>query len=79
MKWYSTRNESYGDYVLSTLLVLLIWVGTIAIIVAYPMAMIWVMNTLFPALAINYTFWTWLAMFFANLHIVGLFKYAKKG
>jgi len=27
-----------------------------------PLATIWALNTLFPALAIDYTFWTWLAV-----------------
>ena len=33
----------------------------IAIIIAGPLISIWALNTLFPALAIPYTFWTWLA------------------
>jgi len=28
---------------------------------AFPLAIIWALNTLFPALAIPYNFWTWLA------------------
>jgi hypothetical protein len=27
----------------------------------FPFAIIWALNTLFPALAIPYNFWTWLA------------------
>jgi len=27
-----------------------------------PLATIWALNTLFPALAIDYTFWTWLSV-----------------
>lgn len=34
----------------------------IALIILGPFATIWAMNTLFPALAIPYTFWTWLAV-----------------
>lgn len=33
----------------------------IAVIIAGPLISIWALNTLFPALAIPYTFWTWLA------------------
>lgn len=33
----------------------------IVLIVVGPLITIWAMNTLFPALAIPYTFWTWLA------------------
>lgn len=41
------------------LIVLLI----VAIIAFGPLLLIWSLNTLFPALAIPYTFWTWLAAF----------------
>lgn len=34
----------------------------IALIIFGPLATIWALNTLFPALAIPYTFWTWLAV-----------------
>jgi hypothetical protein len=33
----------------------------IALIIAGPLLVIWSLNTLFPALAIPYTIWTWLA------------------
>jgi hypothetical protein len=35
----------------------------IAIVVGAPLAVIWALNTIFPALAIAYTFETWLATF----------------
>lgn len=38
------------------ILALLIWV------VLFPWVVIWALNTLFPLLAIPYTFWTWLAV-----------------
>jgi hypothetical protein len=41
------------------------------VIVASPLAAIWCLNTLFPALAIPYTFNTWFAMFFLTLMIKG--------
>lgn len=31
------------------------------LVIAGPFINIWALNTLFPALAIPYTFWTWLA------------------
>lgn len=34
-----------------------------AILIGMPIALIWALNTLFPALAIPYTFETWLAAF----------------
>ena len=39
----------------------LIIVLCVALIIAGPLVTIWALNTLFPALAIPYTFWTWLA------------------
>ena len=32
-----------------------------------PLLVIWSLNTLFPVLAIGYTFWNWLAVFFLML------------
>ena len=49
-----------------TLAVLLI----IAIVVGAPLAVIWALNTMFPALAIAYTVETWLATFIMSL-VVG--------
>lgn len=47
-------------------------VGAVCIIVLLlavgPLITIWALNTLFPVLAIPYTFWTWLAVI-----IVGMF------
>ena len=33
----------------------------VVLIAAGPLLTIWALNTLFPVLAIDYTFWTWLA------------------
>jgi hypothetical protein len=33
----------------------------VTLIVAGPLLLIWALNTLFPVLAIPYTFWTWVA------------------
>ncbi len=38
------------------------------VIVLFPWAVIWALNTLFPALAIPFTFWTWLAVL-----VIGMF------
>jgi hypothetical protein len=43
--------------------VLVIIAIAILLIVGAPIALIWAMNTLFPALAIPYTLETWLAAF----------------
>lgn len=46
-------------------------VGVAAVVVFFtllgPLLVIWSVNTLFPSLAIAYTFWTWLATFFLML------------
>lgn len=34
----------------------------IALIIFWPFVIIWALNTLFPILAIPFTFWTWLSM-----------------
>jgi hypothetical protein len=41
----------------------LILLLAVAAIVVAPLLWIWSLNTLFPVLAIPYTFWTWLASF----------------
>jgi hypothetical protein len=48
------------------LLILLI----IAIIIAGPLLTIWALNTVFPALNIPFTFWTWLAAVVLQLQLV---------
>jgi hypothetical protein len=47
----------------AALLVVVLFVVLIAI---GPLLLLWSLNTLFPALAIPYTFWTWLAAFFLS-------------
>ncbi len=34
----------------------------LAMFIFFPLAVIWGLNTLFPVLAIPFTFWTWLAV-----------------
>jgi hypothetical protein len=45
---------------MSKLIVAIILV--VFLIAVGPLATIWAVNTLFPALAIEYTFWTWLSV-----------------
>jgi len=47
-----------NDYIKIAGLVLLV----IILLIVGPLITIWALNTLFPVLAIPYTFWTWLAM-----------------
>jgi hypothetical protein len=37
-------------------------------VILFPWAVIWALNTLFPALAIEFTFWTWLSVL-----VIGMF------
>jgi hypothetical protein len=58
---------------------IMLYVGMIAFIIVLlaigPLAVIWAWNTLFPAVAVQFTFWTWLsvvilgAFFRANVSI----------
>ena len=41
----------------------------VVIIAIGPLLTIWALNTLFPVLAIPYTFWTWLAVVFLGVFI----------
>jgi hypothetical protein len=41
----------------------------VLIIAIGPLLTIWAFNTLFPVLAIPYTFWTWLAVIFLGVFI----------
>lgn len=53
----------------------LLALAIIIVIIFGPIATIWALNTLFPALAIPYTFWTWLAMLVLS---TGLFYKSSK-
>ena len=48
------------DFISATGVVILF----IALVAAGPLLFIWSLNTLFPSLAIAYTFWNWAAAFF---------------
>lgn len=49
-------------------LLLILLVGVlISLGLLAPLAIIWALNTLFPALNIAYSFWTWLAVVVLNL------------
>ena len=43
----------------------------ILMIVFWPFAIIWAINTLAPAMSIPYSFWTWLAVVVLNLSTFG--------
>lgn len=43
-------------------------IALLVFVILFPWAVIWAMNTLFPTLAIPFTFWTWLAVL-----VIGMF------
>lgn len=54
-------------------------VGIILLIVFFPFAILWSLNTLFPVLAIPYNFWTWLAVVALNLSWMSKSVSVRKG
>lgn len=42
--------------------ILFLFCLAIAFVILWPFVVIWALNTLFPALAIQMNFWTWLAV-----------------
>lgn len=54
-----------------TLAVFLLTVLIIALLVFGPLITIWALNTLFPILAIEYTFSTWLATILVGMFLRG--------
>lgn len=54
---------------------LFIFIAIVAVfIIAGPLLLLWALNTLFPALAIPFTFWTWLAAFLLSAPFVNRSK-----
>jgi fatty acid desaturase len=45
----------------SVVVIVLIVLVAVAVVAVGPLLILWSLNTLFPALAIPYTVWTWLA------------------
>ena len=59
---------------LDTTTVVILAVVVIALLIVGPLAAIWALNTLFPVLAIQYSFWSWLAVVLLNMHISSVIK-----
>lgn len=55
-------------------IVAMIITAIVLAIIFGPLALIWALNTLFPVLAIPYTFKTWLAMLIFNVFFVARVK-----
>lgn len=57
--------------------IVIFWTLVVVLLIAFgPLLSIWALNTLFPVLAIPYTFWTWLAMVLFNAAFVS--RYTRK-
>ena len=50
----------------NTKLGILVICALILVIIFAPLAVLWSLNTLFPVLAIPYTFWSWLSVVILN-------------
>ena len=71
------KRENLQQVNLPTAAIVMLIILLVALICFTPFIVIWALNTLFPVLAIQYSFWTWLAMLVMNLHIGGFFKINK--
>ena len=49
----------------------IVLITALCVIVAWPLAVIWALNTLFTTLSIPYSFWTWLAVVVLNVSTFG--------
>lgn len=49
----------------------IVLIAIICVIIAWPLAVIWALNTLFITLSIPYSFWTWLAVVVLNVSTFG--------
>ena len=46
-------------------------ITVVCLMIAWPLVIIWALNTLFVTLSIPYSFWTWLAMVVLNVSTFG--------
>lgn len=49
----------------------IVLITALCVIVAWPLAIIWALNTLFITLSIPYSFWAWLAVVILNVSTFG--------
>ena len=49
----------------------LVLITAVCAMIAWPLAIIWALNTLFITLSIPYSFWTWLAVAVLNVSTFG--------
>lgn len=65
--YFIAEQPDWWHYVLAVLFVAVV----LAAILAWPLALIWSVNTLFPLLSIPYSFSTWLAVVAINISTFG--------
>ena len=63
--------KSLIDRAQSPLAITLLLIFMIGVLVGWPLLIIFALNTLFPALAINYGFWQWLSVVIINITCFG--------
>ena len=49
----------------------IVLITVVCVMIAWPLAIIWALNTLFVTLSIPYSFWTWLAVVVLNVSTFG--------
>ena len=49
----------------------LVLITAVCVMIAWPLMIIWALNTLFITLSIPYSFWTWLAVAILNVSTFG--------
>lgn len=55
----------------TNMILVLVLITAVCTIVAWPLAIIWALNTLFITLSIPYSFWTWLAVVVLSVSTFG--------
>ena len=67
MSYASSMNKTN----IPVVALIIILVLAVCAMIAWPLAIIWALNTLFITLSIPYSFWTWLAVAVLNVSTFG--------
>ena len=59
--------SSFNKRNIPVVILVLVLITAVCIMIAWPLAVIWALNTLFITLSIPYSFWTWLAVAVLNV------------
>ena len=63
--------SSFNKRNIPVVILVLVLITAVCIMIAWPLAVIWALNTLFITLSIPYSFWTWLAVAVLNVSTFG--------